>query len=72
MRPAPSLVSFLACFSPVMLAYVAQAGKVPDGITELPFEFPLSALPGQTLYDSYHGVYVNISYASFLEAYCRC
>jgi hypothetical protein len=49
-------------------AYAVQAGKVPDGITELPFEFPLSALPGQTLYDSYHGVYVNISYATYMLA----
>jgi hypothetical protein len=58
--------AFYNSLKPVPLAgltiEVAKAGKVPDGITELPFEFPLSPLPGQTLYDSYHGVYVNISY----------
>jgi len=31
-------------------------------VTELPFEFPLEPLPGQTLYDTYHGVFVNIQY----------
>lgn len=35
---------------------------MPEGITELPFEFPLTPLPGQQLYETYHGVYVNIQY----------
>jgi hypothetical protein len=30
------------------------------GTTEIPFEFPLKARPGQTLYETYHGVFVNI------------
>jgi len=41
---------------------VAKAGKLPDGITELPFEFTLEPLQGQSLYDTYHGVFVNIQY----------
>lgn len=41
---------------------VAKAGKIPDGTTEIPFEFKLEALPNQTLYETYHGVYVNVQY----------
>ena len=28
----------------------------------LPFEFKLEPLPGQSLYETYHGVFVNIQY----------
>lgn len=41
---------------------VAENGKLPDGTTELPFEFPLEPIQGQQLYDTYHGVFVNIQY----------
>lgn len=41
---------------------VQKAAKLPDGTTEIPFEFPLKAKPGQTLYETYHGVFVNIQY----------
>jgi len=41
---------------------IAKAGKLPDGVTELPFEFPLQPLTGQQLYETYHGVFVNIQY----------
>lgn len=41
---------------------VQKAAKLPDGTTEIPFEFPLKAKPGQTLFETYHGVFVNIQY----------
>lgn len=34
----------------------------PDGISEIPFEFKLVPSMGQQLYETYHGVFVNISY----------
>jgi len=48
---------------------VAKPGKIPDGISELPFEFKLEPLPPPAgkdpvlLYETYHGVYVNIQYS---------
>jgi hypothetical protein len=41
---------------------LVKAGKFEDGETELPFEFPLEPLTGQQLYETYHGVFVNIQY----------
>lgn len=42
---------------------LAPPGKFPDGTTELPFEFPLQAVAGETLFETYHGVFVNIQYS---------
>uniref|UniRef100_A0A674NIV2 Vacuolar protein sorting-associated protein 26C n=1 Tax=Takifugu rubripes TaxID=31033 RepID=A0A674NIV2_TAKRU len=39
---------------------VAKAGKVPPGKTEIPFEFPLNTKSNKVLYETYHGVFVNI------------
>ncbi|XP_013171542.1 PREDICTED: Down syndrome critical region protein 3 homolog isoform X2 [Papilio xuthus] len=48
---------------------LAPAGKIPPGVTEIPFEMPLRArqpLPGAPagcgLLETYHGVFVNITY----------
>lgn len=41
---------------------VAPAGKIPSGKTEIPFEFPLVPKGNKTLYETYHGVFVNIQY----------
>lgn len=41
---------------------IARPGKFPNGVTEIPFEFPLKGKPGQPLYETYHGVFVNIQY----------
>lgn len=41
---------------------VAKAGKIPAGKTEIPFEFPLSGKGNKVLYETYHGVFVNIQY----------
>ncbi|XP_026328132.1 Down syndrome critical region protein 3 homolog isoform X2 [Hyposmocoma kahamanoa] len=46
---------------------LAAPGKIPVGVTEIPFEMPLrartSAAGGPALLESYHGVFVNIMYA---------
>ncbi|KAJ3589266.1 hypothetical protein NHX12_010112 [Muraenolepis orangiensis] len=41
---------------------VAKAGKIPGGKMEIPFEFPLSTKGNKVLYETYHGVFVNIQY----------
>jgi hypothetical protein len=41
---------------------ILPAGKFADGVFELPFEFNLKAIEGQTLVESYHGVYISIIY----------
>uniref|UniRef100_A0A8C4S4V6 Vacuolar protein sorting-associated protein 26C n=1 Tax=Erpetoichthys calabaricus TaxID=27687 RepID=A0A8C4S4V6_ERPCA len=41
---------------------VVKAGKVPSGKTEIPFEFPLHVKGNKVLYETYHGVFVNIQY----------
>jgi hypothetical protein len=58
--------AFYNSIKPVQLvlqtATIAPPGKLKSGVTELPFEFKLEPLPGQTLYETYHGVFVNIQY----------
>ena len=39
-----------------------EHARTPEGVTELPFEFRLEALKDQKLYETYHGVFVNIQY----------
>lgn len=41
---------------------VATSGKIPAGKTEIPFEFTLTPRTNKTLYETYHGVFVNIQY----------
>eukprot|EP01117_Protostelium_nocturnum_P004110 TRINITY_DN1539_c0_g1_i1.p1 TRINITY_DN1539_c0_g1~~TRINITY_DN1539_c0_g1_i1.p1 ORF type:complete len:306 (-),score=94.70 TRINITY_DN1539_c0_g1_i1:37-954(-) len=41
-------------------------GKFEAGETQLPFEFKLEAMTGQTLYETYNGVFISILY--FLRA----
>jgi len=59
--------AFYNAIKPIQLmsftVQVAKAGKIPDGVTELPFEFKLEPISGQILYETYHGVYVNIQYS---------
>jgi len=58
--------AFYNALKPVQMIHynieVAPAGKIPDGQTEIPFEFPLDPASGQQLYETYHGVFVNIQY----------
>eukprot|EP01108_Squamamoeba_japonica_P001290 TRINITY_DN1528_c0_g1_i3.p1 TRINITY_DN1528_c0_g1~~TRINITY_DN1528_c0_g1_i3.p1 ORF type:complete len:235 (+),score=47.34 TRINITY_DN1528_c0_g1_i3:172-876(+) len=59
--------AFYNSIKPVQLVLqtttVVPAGKLGKGTHELPFEFKLEPLPGQSLYETYHGVFVNIQYA---------
>lgn len=41
---------------------IAGPGKMPAGKTEVPFEAPLQPKPNRTLYETYHGVFINIQY----------
>jgi len=47
---------------------VSAAGKVPNGVTEFPFEFALKPQNKDlALFDTYHGVYVNVQYMITVE-----
>lgn len=35
---------------------------MPSGTTQIPFEAPLKAKPNRTLFETYHGVFVNVQY----------
>ncbi len=58
--------AFYSSLKPIQLMSteidISSGGKVKDGVTEFPFEFPLRAVPGEELFDTYHGVYVNVNY----------
>lgn len=41
---------------------ISGGGKCVNGITEYPFEFPLKPVKDSAIYDTYHGVYVNVQY----------
>ncbi|XP_069492190.1 vacuolar protein sorting-associated protein 26C isoform X4 [Ambystoma mexicanum] len=41
---------------------MVKQGKLPSGKTEIPFEFPLHVKGNKVLYETYHGVFVNIQY----------
>lgn len=53
-------------FQPIQLVQytldVAPSGKIPSGRTEIPFELPLKPRGTKSLYETYHGVFVNIQY----------
>ncbi|XP_046400677.1 vacuolar protein sorting-associated protein 26C isoform X2 [Ischnura elegans] len=58
--------AFYNSAKPIQLVHcsieVAAPGKIPSGKTEIPFEFPLKPRGQRTLYETYHGVFVNIQY----------
>ncbi len=58
--------AFYSSLKPIQLVQmeieVAPGGKLPNGVTELPFEFTLKPINGEDLFDTYHGVYVNVQY----------
>lgn len=41
---------------------LSPGGNIPAGTTQIPFEFILRPLPDKQLYETYHGVYVNVQY----------
>lgn len=53
-------------FQPIILVNstceISSGGRIPAGVTQIPFQIPLKAKTNRTLYETYHGVYVNISY----------
>ena len=55
-----------ASFQLAHAGQVMEASKVPEGLTTAPFSFEL---PSAGLYESYHGVYINVSYS--LTASCE-
>ena len=44
---------------------IAKAGKLPSGKTEIPFEVPLKPKGNKTLYETYHGVFINVQVKSY-------
>ncbi|KAK6486119.1 vacuolar protein sorting-associated protein 26C [Huso huso] len=58
--------AFYNSVKPIMLISsnieVVKPGKFPGGKTEIPFEFPLHVKGNKVLYETYHGVFVNIQY----------
>jgi hypothetical protein len=64
--------AFYSAVAPLQLVYlhipIAPAGKVPFGVTKIPFEFELVGNDAQPLFETYHGVYVSVKY----EIVCDC
>jgi vacuolar protein sorting-associated protein 26C len=59
--------AFYSSLKPVQLCdyvvTVAKSGRLPKGTTALPFEFELrSSNKDAELYETYHGVFVNVQY----------
>jgi hypothetical protein len=58
-------------FKPVkLLDFVidlAPPDKVPDGVTDIPFEFALNQATKTSLYETYHGVYLSVRYKIHAE-----
>lgn len=42
---------------------IAKPGKLPSGNTEIPFEINLKNLKHKKLYETYHGVFINVNYS---------
>jgi len=65
-RSIGAFEAFSSALKPITLLHteieVSSGGRLPKGVTELPFEFQLKPATNQTLCDTYHGVYVNIQY----------
>ena len=41
---------------------VCKAGRLPSGTTEIPFACTLQSHGTRSLYETYHGVFINIQY----------
>ncbi|CAM9092610.1 unnamed protein product [Ectocarpus fasciculatus] len=41
---------------------IAPPGTLPHGVSEIPFQFALTGSAGQSLLESYHGVFINVVY----------
>ena len=62
--------AFYSSIKPVAVFALTQelqkGGKLPDGVHELPFEFPLEQ-QAEKLFETYHGVFVNVQYVIGVE-----
>ena len=62
--------AFYSSIKPVAVFALTQelqkGGKLPDGVHELPFEFPLEQ-QAEKLLETYHGVFVNVQYVIGVE-----
>ncbi|MBW00510.1 Down syndrome critical region protein 3, partial [Eschrichtius robustus] len=60
----PSAVHVCFTLKPIQIINstieMVKPGKFPSGKTEIPFEFPLHVKGNRVLYETYHGVFVNI------------
>ncbi|XP_022904115.1 vacuolar protein sorting-associated protein 26C isoform X2 [Onthophagus taurus] len=60
------LEAFYNSVKPIQLVFVncevSGPGRIPAGCTQIPFELPLHPKPNRELYETYHGVFINISY----------
>ncbi|KAL1124608.1 hypothetical protein AAG570_001232 [Ranatra chinensis] len=58
--------AFYNSVKPMQLSYamaeISGPGKLPSGKTEIPFEVPLISRANRTIYETYHGVFINIQY----------
>lgn len=59
--------AFTNSVKPIQLLNVtvplAGAGRLPQGISELAFEFPLACTKEpKKLYETYHGIFINVNY----------
>lgn len=58
--------AFYSSLKPVQLMMydieVKPPGKIPAGTTEHPFQFTLNPVKDEQIYETYHGVYVNVHY----------
>lgn len=61
---SPRVSSFLSSTQPIPLMNIEieiapSGGRIHEGVTEIPFELRLAS---DTLYPTYHGVFINVSY----------
>lgn len=46
----------------MMSLEISRPGRFLNGVTEIPFEAPVKPLLNKVLYESYHGVFINVQY----------
>lgn len=63
--------AFYSSIKPVELLshqeVLKPAGKLSEGVSEVPFQFTLSPVKGEKLHETYHGVFVNMQYVVTVE-----
>ncbi|XP_006820615.1 vacuolar protein sorting-associated protein 26C-like, partial [Saccoglossus kowalevskii] len=63
--------AFYNSIKPIQLLHyaveVSKPGRLSAGKTEIPFELPLKPKGNKVLYETYHGVFVNVQYTVKVE-----